>query len=83
MSYDVSTELIDKFIVDTQVHQIMYVGCVGSNNQWMIDNGLNYLSLFDHIIINDNVHGLTAQLGWKKIHWTISLIHFQIYSFYK
>ena len=57
---------MEKFIVDTQVYQIVYVACVGSNNQWKTDNAPNYFIWLDHIITNDEVRGLTPRLGWME-----------------
>ena len=57
------TDIMDKCTVDTQVHHILLVACVGSNNKWKIDNKPNEISWLDHIIGNDEVHGLTPQLG--------------------
>ena len=53
------TEIMVKFIVDTQVHHIVYVACVGSHNHWKKDCAPNYLSWLIHMIINDEVRGLT------------------------
>ena len=53
-----------KCIVDTQLHHIVYVVCVGSNNHYKTDYAPNYISWLDHIISNDEVCGLTPRLGW-------------------
>ena len=53
-----------KCIVDTQLHHIVYVACVGSNNQWKIDNAPNYQIWLNHIISNDEISGTTLLLGW-------------------
>ena len=58
------TELMDKCTIDTQVHHILFVAYVGSNNQWKTDNNPNELSWLYHIISNDAVCGLTPQLRW-------------------
>ena len=52
-----------KCIVDTQVHHIVYVACVGSNNHWKTFYAPNYLSRLDHIVGNDEVSGLTQRFG--------------------
>ena len=57
------TDIMEKCIVDTQVHQIVYVACDGYNNQWKTENAPNYLSWLDHIITKDEVCGLTSRLG--------------------
>ena len=62
-----------KCIVDTQVHHILYVACVGSNNHLNIDYSPNWISWLDHIIINDEVHCLTPRLGWIEhaLYWIV------------
>ena len=55
---------MEKYIFYTQVHHIVYVVCVRSNNQWNTDNKLNELSWLWHIISNDRVCGLTLRLRW-------------------
>ena len=57
---------MEKCTVDTQVHHIVYVACVRSNNQWKTDNNPNNLSWLENIIINDDVRSLTPQLGWME-----------------
>ena len=55
---------MEKCIFDTQIYQIVYVACDGSNNQWKTDNAPNYLSWLEHNIINDEVRGFTPLLEW-------------------
>ena len=57
---------MEKCTVDTQVHNIVYVACVRSNNKWKTDNKYNELSWLEHIIINDDIRSLTPQLGWME-----------------
>ena len=63
-SHNLQNELMEKCTVDTQVHHIVYVVCVRSNNQWNKDNKPNEISWLDHIISNDEVCGLTTKLVW-------------------
>ena len=57
---------MEKCTVDTQVHYIVYVECVISNNKWKTDNKYNELSLLEQIIINDDIRSLTPQLVWME-----------------
>ena len=54
---------MEKWTVDRQVHNIVDVACVRSNNKWKTDNKYNELSWLEHIIINDDIRSLTPQLG--------------------
>ena len=40
-SHALLIDLMEKYIVDTQGHQIVYVAYFGYNNQWKIDNAPN------------------------------------------
>ena len=58
--------MMEKCTVDRQVHNIVYVECVSSNNKWKTDNKPNELKWLEHIIINDDIRSLTQQLGWME-----------------
>ena len=45
------------------MHNIVYVACVGYNNNWKTYHAPNYLSWLEHIISNDEVRCLTLGLG--------------------
>ena len=57
-------KLIDKCIVDTEVHHIVYVTCVGYYNQNKTENAPILLICLEHIISNDEIHGPTLRLFW-------------------
>ena len=52
------TKRMDNFIVGAQIHHIVYVACVGCNNQWKTYNAPNYLSWLEHIMSNDEIRGM-------------------------
>ena len=58
--------MMEKCTVDRQVHHIVYVACVRSNNKRKTNNKPNELRWLEHIIINDDIRSLTPQLGWME-----------------